>query len=192
MNSMGLMKQKNLSSNFVPKPLLMKSYISPKVTKQTSKIAGKGIFAREVIGKHEIVAIKMGHVMERDEFIKLGGFNGKIGEFVLQIDDTFFIGPRNEKEIEASNVGVNHSCKGNIGFLGNVISITMRDIKKGEELVNDYATWISDSSFKMSCECGQDMCRKIVTANDWKNTELQQEYKGYFQAYLQKKIEDRF
>jgi hypothetical protein len=43
--------------------------------------------------------------------------------------------------------------------------------------------------YKLACNCGAKNCRGIVTDNDWKLPDLQQRYDGYFQWYLQEKID---
>lgn len=90
---------------------------------------------------------------------------------------------------------VNHSCDPNAGFNGQIFMVAMRDIKKDEEIVYDYAMLMhankrSNSYFKMKCKCGSKMCRGFITENDWKISELQKRYDGYFQWYLQEKIND--
>ncbi len=62
----------------------------------------------------------------------------------------------------------NHSCEGNIGFSENGDFLTIRNIKKGEELAYDYGLVESNPKFQMRCECKSNKCRKFVTGNDWK------------------------
>jgi hypothetical protein len=71
--------------------------------------------------------------------------------------------------------------------------VAMRTINPGEEVTYDYAMVMhsnakSTSFFTMECRCGQSNCRKVVTENDWRIPELQRQYDGYFQWYLQEKI----
>ncbi len=50
------------------------------------------------------------------------------------------------------------------------LSITARrDIKPGEEITFDYATSETYEGFEMKCFCNNKECRKMITANDWKN-----------------------
>lgn len=95
----------------------MNSVLSEKVSRQPSPIAGSGIFANQKIAKDEIIAIKSGSIISYSEFVSLGEFKSSVGGYVLQIADDIFIGPKNEDEIGKSNVGINHSCNGNVGFL---------------------------------------------------------------------------
>lgn len=158
----------------------MKSYLSPKVKVEKSKIHGRGLIAKKPLKKGEIIGIKSGHIINRQTLKKLGGFNTFVGKAALQITDNFFLAPINKREFEKINMFVNHSCEPNIRFMGNVISVAARNIRAGEELTGDYATHISDPSFRIKCRCGIKNCRKIITGQDWKLKKLQKKYKGYF------------
>lgn len=50
----------------------MKSIISPKVEIRKSGINKKGMFAKELIKKDEIVYIKGGHIITRNEILASG------------------------------------------------------------------------------------------------------------------------
>lgn len=168
----------------------MKSYLSPKLEKRKSNIDkdGLGLFAKELIKKDEIVGVKAGHIITKEIFDSRGGFNSKLGIASLQIADKFFLGPVEEGEIENIMMFVNHSCEANIGFLGNIISVAMRDIEAGEELANDYAMWLNYPDFNLECLCGVRSCRGTITGLGWQNQELQQKYGKYFSSYLKEKI----
>lgn len=168
----------------------MKSYLSPKLEKRQSKIdkKGQGLFAKEPIKKDEVVGIKAGHIIKRKDFDRRGGFASKVGEASLQIADNFFLGPIHEKEIEEIMMSVNHSCEPNLGFMGNMIVVAMRDIERGEELTSDYATYINYSDFKMICFCEAEECRSVIGGQDWKILELQKKYGKYFSSYLREKF----
>jgi hypothetical protein len=89
---------------------------------------------------------------------------------------------------------INHSCSANAGFKGQVFIVATRKIKQGEEIFIDYATASCPNNkngnklFTMECLCGSKNCRKIIKETDWKLPELQKKYDGYFQWYLQEKI----
>lgn len=42
---------------------------------------------------------------------------------------------------------------------------------------------------QMTCNCGAQICRGIVTGQDWRRKELQRKYHGYIAWYLQRKID---
>jgi D-alanine-D-alanine ligase len=55
----------------------------------------------------------------------------------------------------------NHSCSPNTGYEGlNVIALG--DIKKGDELTIDYASFLDDTMEPFLCQCGSKNCRKVI------------------------------
>ncbi len=161
------------------------NFYSPKVEKRTSGISGTGLFAREAVGKHEIVVVKGGHVMttaERDAVDIL------LGPTEIQIADDLFIGPVEMSEREAGMMHLNHSCAPNVGVWGDITFVAMRNIESGEELTLDYAMTDNEPNLMMNCICGADSCRGRVTGLDWRERELQRKYAGYFSAYIQRKL----
>jgi hypothetical protein len=161
------------------------SYRSPKTEVRESKIHGRGLFAIADIAKDEIVAVKGGHIVDRKtsrEKITL-----LLGRVEIQIDDDLFIAPVTDEERELSMLYSNHSCDANLGMRGEITFVAMRDIRAGEELTHDWAT-TDDDDYSVGCKCGAPNCRKILTGKDWRRSELQQRYAGYFSAYLAEKI----
>ena len=56
----------------------------------------------------------------------------------------------------------NHSCDPNTAYDGlNVVAL--RDIKKGEELTLDYATFLDEHMEPFQCQCGTAKCRGLIT-----------------------------
>ena len=112
----------------------------------------------------------------------------------IEISECFSIGPRTLEELELMPVHyLNHSCEPNAGWKGQLFLMAMRDIQPGEELTDDYAMVMHSNAgsrehFKMRCYCGATRCRGVVTEDDWKLSELQARYDGWFQWYLQEKI----
>ncbi|PIR41711.1 MAG: hypothetical protein COV30_02315 [Candidatus Yanofskybacteria bacterium CG10_big_fil_rev_8_21_14_0_10_37_15] len=61
-----------------------------------------------------------------------------------------------------------HSCEPNCGIVGRFNIISMRNIKKGEELTWDYAmTEVSDA--QMKCLCGSSNCRGLIGSLEYLN-----------------------
>jgi uncharacterized protein len=160
------------------------SYLSPKTTVRTSAIEGRGLFATEPIAKDEIVAVKGGHIVGRDELPEL---LRRLGPAEIQIAEDLYIAPVSEEEREGSMIFSNHSCEPNIGVRGQVVFVAMRDIAKGEELTHDWAM-TDDDSEAMTCRCRSASCRGTVSGKDWMRPELHARYAGYFSAYLVEKI----
>ncbi len=166
--------------------MLEDSYRSPKTeVRESSRIDGKGLFAREPIGKGEVVAIKGGHVLTLKEYGSLGSLPK---QYCLQIDDAFFIGPRTAEEIEGNAIFINHSCEPNVGFEGQIIYVALRDIRKGEELCHDYAMCFTARDHDFRCKCGAKGCRGTITDDDWMLKPLQEKYGNHFVSFILKKI----
>ena len=162
----------------------MSSFISNKAQKRdSSSIHGRGLFAIENISKGEIVSIKGGHILTSEQ---LHNSQSKL-HVEMQIADNFFIAPIDEAGFEPSMMCLNHSCDGNLGILGNIVFVAIRNIETGEELTIDYAL-MDNNSTKFRCLCGAKCCRMEVTGLDWKIPEVQQKYAGYFSAYVARLI----
>ncbi len=163
----------------------MKTYRSPKIEVSDNTLSGRGVVALEDIAKDEIVAIKSGHIVNAEQLVKI---SAEVGDFALQIDDDFYLSPTCPEEVDDLTVFINHSCDPNVGFLGQVTYVAMRDIKAGEELFHDYSMERSDDYF-LECHCGSPLCRHQVTGQDWQLPALQVRYGQYFSIYLRKKID---
>jgi uncharacterized protein len=160
------------------------SYLSGKTAVAASAIEGKGLFAAEPIAKGEIVAVKGGHIVGRDELPQL---RRRFGPAEIQIAENLYIAPVSEEEREGSMIFSNHSCEPNIGVRGQVVFVAMRDIAAGEELTHDWAM-TDDDDEATTCRCGTASCRGRVTGKDWMRPDLRSRYAGYFSAYLVEKI----
>lgn len=165
----------------------MHSWVNPILKiKKTKK--GSGVFTSKEINKDTLLAIFGGYVMTLKEEKKLPL---SVGDFSHQIHDEFVLGIKDLKEIDIA-VMFNHSCSPNAGFNGQIFLVAMKKIKKGEEITFDYAMVLHRAKgvqpYKLKCLCGTKNCRKIITDNDWKKLDLQKKYRGYFQFYLEKKI----
>ena len=165
--------------------MLRLSYRSPKTEVRESKIHGRGLFATAAIAKDEIVAMKGGHIVDRETLRR--EITPRLGPVEIQIDDHLFIAPVTDEERELSMLYSNHSCDANLGIRGEITFVAMRDIPAGQELTHDWAT-TDDDDYSVECKCGSPNCRGTVTGKDWQRPELQKRYAGYFSAYLADKI----
>ncbi len=163
----------------------MKTWRSPSIEVRQDTLAGRGVVAIADIARDEIVAIKAGHIITRDELERA---TAAAGDMALQIDDDFYLAPRTAEEVADMSVFINHSCEPNVGFRGQVVYVAMRDIKAGEELCHDYSMERSDD-YTLDCHCGSALCRGKVTGQDWKLPELQQRYGDYFSIYIRNKFQ---
>jgi SET domain-containing protein len=156
------------------------SYRLPKTEVRESEIHGRGLFAKADIAKGEVVAVKGGHIVDRE-------IAPRLGPVEIQIGDDLFIAPVTDDERELSMMYTNHSCEPNIGVRGEITFTAMRDIRAGEELTHDWAM-TDDDDYLAECNCGARNCRKTLAGKDWQRPDLQKKYAGYFSAYLAKKI----
>lgn len=125
----------------------MKSIISPKVEIRKSGINKKGMFAKELIKKDEIVYIKGGHIITRNEI-----YTSSIINSYLPISDEYYIGALTKDEEEDIKLYNNHSCDPNCGMHGEITFIAIRDIQPNEELTIDYA-FIDNENYSFECHC---------------------------------------
>ena len=149
-----------------------------------SRIHGRGLFALEAFSRDEIVAVKGGHVFDRNTLREV---EPALGPAEIQIAEDLFIGPLNADEREGSMIYSNHSCEPNIGVRGQIVFVAMRDIEAGEELTHDWAM-TDDDTYRMECRCGAPSCRKTITGQDWRRKDLQEKYGRYTSLYLLEKI----
>jgi uncharacterized protein len=164
------------------------SYRSPKTEVRESKIHGRGLFATSDIAKDEIVAVKGGHIISREQLRE--EVTPLLGPVEIQIDDDLFIAPVTTEEREGSMLYTNHSCNPSLGIRGEITFVAIRDIRAEEELTHDWAM-TDDDDYSVECNCGGASCRKILTGKDWQRPELQARYAGYFSEYLAKKIANK-
>lgn len=161
------------------------AWFSPKVEKRVSRIDGRGLYARLPVAEGELVAVKGGHVFDR---ATRDALEPVLGPAEIQIGDDLFIGPVRMDDRESAMLHLNHSCEPNVGVRGQISFYAMRKIAAGEELAMDYATF-DDDDWEMECRCGTPSCRGTITGRDWRESELQRKYAGWFSQYLEVKID---
>ncbi|MGB9250426.1 MAG: SET domain-containing protein-lysine N-methyltransferase [Mycobacterium sp.] len=166
---------------------MVSSWISPKARKGlSSDIAGRGLFAIELIGAGEIVAVKGGHIVTTSQ---LDDLPDPLPNSEIQIADGLHLVAISPEEYEPVMLFINHSCEPNVGLAGNIVYVAMRDVAAGEELTIDYALFDDyEGQEILACHCKTASCRGVIGGHDWRRSELQRKYKGYFSWYLQRKI----
>lgn len=164
----------------------MFSWMNPKLEVRKTEKYGEGVFATDDIKKEELLAIFGGYILTLEEEEKLPE---ELSDTGVQIHDNFVL---TSKEAKEDTDCFNHSCDPNSGFKGQIFLVAMKDIQKGEEITFDYAMVLHKAKntklYKFKCLCGSGLCRGDISENDWKILELQERYSGYFQWYLQEKI----
>ncbi|MEP6821509.1 MAG: SET domain-containing protein-lysine N-methyltransferase [Chthoniobacterales bacterium] len=172
----------------IPRTAAALSYLSPKTEVRESPIHGRGLFAKDVIARDEIVAVKGGHIITREQ---LRALQPTLGAAEIQIADDLFVCPVTMEEREGSMIFSNHSCEPNLGVSGQITFVAMRAVQAGDELTHDWAMTDNDES-TAKCHCGALNCRGNITGQDWQRPELQARYAGYFSSYLQHQIADKY
>lgn len=127
------------------------SYLSPKTEVGESPIHGRGLFAVADIAKDEVVAVKGGHIVDRETLQR--EITPTLGPVEIQIGDDLFITPVTQEERELSMLYSNHSCDANLGLRGEIMFVAIRDIRAGEELTHDWAM-TDDDNYLVECKCG--------------------------------------
>ncbi len=164
-----------------------KVWRSPKIEVRESPLGGKGVFAAQALPAGEIVAVKVGHVVDTAEMARL---TAEVGDFGLQIHDDVFLSPRTAEEVDDMVVMINHSCDANVGFEGQVTYVTIKAVEAGEELCHDYAM-MRTTPYQLDCLCGADDCRGTVTGEDWQQPGVQAKYGRYFQPHILRRIDQQ-
>ena len=163
------------------------SYRSVKTEIRISTTQGRGLFAREQISEGEIVSVRGGHILTRQVEEQI---QKPVGYWGYPIADDLVLAPLTVEEVESVMMFLNHSCEPNVGILGQIIFVAMRNIASDEELTIDYAMFGANKE-PMPCNCQSDLCRGLITDLDWKIEHLQAKYRKYFSSYIQLKIDNR-
>lgn len=122
-------------------------------------VVGSGRFGRCLIAttdlkKGEVIAEFDGPVYEAESCTKLPK---DIADHAIQFEEHRW------KDSTGIARFINHSCEPNCAIKGLFSIVTMRDIKKGEELLWDY-DMTEDSDWRMECLCNTPSCRKVIGA----------------------------
>jgi len=113
----------------------------------------------------------------------------------IQIGEGLYIGAKEKSEVRENKLFLNHSCNPNVGIRGQINFVSMKDIKRGQELTYDWAMEMDESylekDFEFECHCDSRDCRKTLTLRDWRKKELQEKYGDYFSIFILDKIRKR-
>ena len=174
----------------------MSSWINPKIVVGDASPKGRGLFAKELIERNEIITIVSGRILPT---VLFDAPPYDIWDaYCFAIEKGFCVCPV-ELDIDKKDgiFMINHSCDPNCGLRGQVTFVAIKDIKLGEEVTYDYAMADSDYPGKISepetvmkCLCGSSSCRGFFTGDDWRRKDLQEKYKGYFSPYIQEMIDE--
>ena len=79
----------------------------------------------------------------------------------------------------------NHSCDPTLWHTGPYEVATRRAVRAGEEATIDYGTHSGAPGFTMPCRCGSDLCRGVITSDDWQRPDLRARYDGHWVPALE-------
>ncbi|MCU1428102.1 MAG: hypothetical protein JWL83_2102 [Actinomycetia bacterium] len=161
---------------------MQQSWLHPAAELQPAGRKGLGIFATDAITAGTTVCGFGGCVVERAEFDTL---DEDLRTHSIQIDERLYLV---SLPPYAPADYVNHSCEPNCGIVGTCLVVTMRDVAAGEELCFDYAMSDTNDYDEFVCACETASCRRLVTGADWKLPALQERYRSYFSAYIERRI----
>jgi uncharacterized protein len=178
----------DILTTIVKRIYLLHSFIDARLVVGKSKIEGKGILAVGDIKKGERIMEWGGRKVLQNKFDQ----NVYRLQSAAPIDDDYFLATLTSDNIVMADEYLNHSCDPNAWLIDEVTVVARRDIKKGEEVTVDCATWDCDTENLYTddglCKCASKTCRKVLSPNDWQRKDLQVRYKGHFSPYIQKKI----
>ena len=141
----------------------------------TSKIDGMGVMAGENIKNGSIISRIKGPLKFKINKNKRDALSHPDW---VGVKKNFWIDPLRPYKF------LNHSCNPAAGVRG-VTLIAIKDIKEGEEITIDYSTIEGDNRWEMTCNCGQENCRKIIKSVEFLTPE---QFKSipYIPAYFRK------
>lgn len=118
---------------------------------KNSNIHGKGVFALRDFKKEEVIMRwDISHILTPKQVEKLPASEK---EYVAFSDRKYIL-------MQPPAKYTNHLCDANI-YVDNFCYVAKRDIKKGEEIGEDYSE-DEIPGFRMKCNCGRKNCRKII------------------------------
>jgi hypothetical protein len=126
---------------------------------------GRGIFAAEPLPAGALVLAFTGRLLTLREVRA----KGALAANVLQIGINQYL------DLEEPGRFVNHSCRPNAGVVNLTALVTLRPVRRAEEIRFDYSTTISDG-WTMPCKCGMPECRGVVAAYQLLPPALRQRY----------------
>lgn len=170
---------------------------NPKVFKKQIADDFYGVFASEDIKEGESIFKGWNDTctrLTRDEVRKLSEpYKSVFEKYCTEIQEHVYVGPYEGEDVHLQiDYFINHCCDPNAWMVNDDDVAARRDIKAGEQITIDYATFVVnefESSRINKCLCGSANCRGKVSKNDW--WKLKEVYKGHYISWIQKKISEK-
>jgi SET domain-containing protein len=83
---------------------------------------------------------------------------------------------------------MNHSCDPNTWWIDNDTMVARRDIQPGDEITYDYATTEIALDFEMTCLCGTEACRGLITNRDYQRPDWQARFGDHLPEHTREAI----
>lgn len=153
-----------------------------------SDVEGRGLFTRVPIPAGTIVIRLGGRLVSEEELRDL--FRSAEGDpshpyiDCITVDEGRHLVMPPEQDAHFGN----HSCDPNVWHADAFTLVARREVEAGEELTVDYATQTANPDFRMTCRCGSELCRGLVTGEDWRRPELRERYGGHWVPALRERI----
>lgn len=154
-------------------------WLTPSAEVGCSAIDGEGLFAISPIRRGELVMRLGGRIIDD---AALAGLTEPYSSLIVEPGTHLLIDPADPVRYG------NHSCDPSL-WHADVVTITARrEIAVGEELTIDYSTHTGTEDWAMTCHCGSDICRGVVTGSDWQLRRLQEAYGDHWSPPLLDRI----
>lgn len=138
---------------------------------------GRAVFARAHVAAGCVVSVWGGIEVSGPE---LAGFP-QLRRLAVQVgEDRYLLSVH-----EGPEDWINHSCDPNVGLVGDITLVALRDILPGEEVTYDYAMTDGSPYDEFNCSCASPLCRGCVRGSDWERVDLRARYQGHFSSYLE-------
>ncbi len=111
-------------------------------------------------------------------------------KYSTELKEFVYVGPYENEDIESQyDYFINHCCDPNAWMINDGDVAARRDIKTGEQITIDYATFVVNE-FEGSridpCLCESDVCRGKVSKDDW--WQMRHMYRGHYLSWIDQKI----
>jgi hypothetical protein len=180
-----LIKDRGVKLNFMYNKKLVKKQISDDFF---------GVFTTGDIKAGELIFTKWNDSctrLTRDQVKKLSEpYKSTFEKYATEIEEHIYVGPYENEDVHLQiDYFINHCCDPNCWMINDEDVSARRDIKAGEQISIDYATFVIhefQSSKIEKCLCGAKNCRGKLGNNDW--WKLRSTYEGHYISWIQEKI----
>jgi hypothetical protein len=140
-----------------------------------SNIEGKGLFASDRIPANSLVFVATGELINRP----FGTYWASVNQRALCIGNNNWIRPSKNDFLWY----LNHSCNPNVGISGSVHMISLKDIRKDEEITLDYSITEEDPNWRLNCHCKSEHCRGLIKSIQFLDSETIRKYLPYIPSF---------